>query len=133
VHSKIEVLVLLVAALFDTRNMGNYMGLDQWSSALTNLFQILNLIQENPGLKIIENMVETVDASDAKQTEAENEVRILGSMLGFTERLDDEFLKSLHFLDPHTQEYVQRLRDENLFLLLAVRVEDYYRKQVCCF
>ena len=42
--------------------------------------------------------------------------------MGFIERLDDELFKSLQVLDPHTNMYLERMKDEPLFLALAQKV-----------
>ena len=42
--------------------------------------------------------------------------------MGFIERLDDELFKSLQVLDPHTNAYLERMKDEPLFLALAQKV-----------
>ncbi len=42
--------------------------------------------------------------------------------MGFIERLDDELFKSLQVLDPHTNLYLERMKDEPLFLALAQKV-----------
>jgi len=49
-------------------------------------------------------------------------------VLAFIERLDDELLKSLQFIDPHTQEYVQRLQHEPLLLDLIYTFHEWAEK-----
>eukprot|EP00300_Choanocystis_sp_HF-7_P042265 c9028_g1_i1.p1 GENE.c9028_g1_i1~~c9028_g1_i1.p1 ORF type:complete len:730 (-),score=191.23 c9028_g1_i1:9-2198(-) len=134
VPTKLNVLVVLVAALFDKNGTATYVSAEQWRSAHGNLMVILDLIESNRSLKIVErNEVQVLDAGedfteDADVSQDTNEVRIQGSLLAFAERLDDEFVKSTQSIDPHTQEYVERLKDENLFLLLAVRLQSYYER-----
>jgi len=47
-------------------------------------------------------------------------------MRAFVEQLDAEFIKSLQNIDPHTHEYVERLRDEGSILELAAMVHQHY-------
>lgn len=49
-------------------------------------------------------------------------VQVWGNLVGFIERLDDELFKSLQVLDPHTNLYLERMKDEPLFLALAQKV-----------
>ena len=49
-------------------------------------------------------------------------MQVWGNLVGFIERLDDELFKSLQVLDPHTNLYLERMKDEPLFLALAQKV-----------
>ena len=49
-------------------------------------------------------------------------MQVWGNLVGFVERLDDELFKSLQVLDPHTNLYLERMKDEPLFLALAQKV-----------
>lgn len=52
-------------------------------------------------------------------------VKVWGNLVAFVERLDDEMFKSLQVIDPHTHEYMARLKDEPVLLALAQKVLDY--------
>ncbi|KAM9887081.1 hypothetical protein OXX79_013862, partial [Metschnikowia pulcherrima] len=47
------------------------------------------------------------------------------SVAAIVERLDDEFAKCLQFTDPHSTEYIERLRDESSLYTLIVRAQIY--------
>lgn len=51
---------------------------------------------------------------------------VAGNVYSFAARLSDEYVASLQNLDPHTQEYLDRLGDEPRLLQLLGRAHDYY-------
>lgn len=56
-------------------------------------------------------------------------VRLNASLLGFADRLGDEFVKSLQMLDVHSADYAQRLQDEYALLELANQIREYYERR----
>ena len=53
-------------------------------------------------------------------------VRTVGLLTTIVERLSEEFTKSLQAADPHTQDYIARLKDEEWLVTTAGRVHDYF-------
>ena len=53
-------------------------------------------------------------------------VKVVGNLLTYVTRLEDEYVKSLQHINPHTQEYVARLRDERPLEELAGSIQAYY-------
>ena len=51
---------------------------------------------------------------------------MVGNLLTYVTRLEDEYVKSLQHINPHTQEYVARLRDERPLEELAGSIQAYY-------
>jgi len=47
----------------------------------------------------------------------------------FIDRLDDEFIKSLQNIDPHTSDYVERLSDETFLYSIILRAQKYFEKK----
>jgi len=48
-------------------------------------------------------------------------IPVVGSLASFMVRLDEEYIKSLQRISPHTIEYVMRLRDEGRLVSLPPR------------
>ena len=49
-------------------------------------------------------------------------------MASVVDRLDEEFTKSLQNIDPHTTEYVDRLRDETALYGLIARTQRHFSR-----
>eukprot|EP00013_Stygamoeba_regulata_P024034 CAMPEP_0177656464 /NCGR_PEP_ID=MMETSP0447-20121125/15585_1 /TAXON_ID=0 /ORGANISM="Stygamoeba regulata, Strain BSH-02190019" /LENGTH=900 /DNA_ID=CAMNT_0019160593 /DNA_START=75 /DNA_END=2774 /DNA_ORIENTATION=- len=121
----VEVMVEVVAAQFDVvTSMATHMPVPLWKSAADNLKKILDLLA---GARFI-LMVETEEEAVRVAKKDKSRTPVVGSLLAFFERLDDEFIKSLQFIDPHTTEYVERLTDEATLLELAESIQLYYAR-----
>ncbi|KAG2258380.1 hypothetical protein Bca52824_077674 [Brassica carinata] len=81
----------------------------QFDKFVNNMFTILDLLVKH------DNIVVTVELDE--------------NLVAFLERVDAEFFKSMQNVDPHTREYVERLRDEPLLLALAQNVHDYFERR----
>lgn len=55
-------------------------------------------------------------------------IPVVGSLASFINRLDEEYIKSLQRISPHTIEYVMRLRDEGRLVSLLAKVQNYYTR-----
>src|SRR5271170_2041763 len=83
--------------------------------------QLLELLEENKEWVVIEN-TEDISYDDPPPEPKDGEVvKIRGSLVSFIDRLDDELTKSLQNIDPHTPEYIERLRDEQNLYAVIVR------------
>lgn len=121
-----EILVHLISAQFDlNRSTTSHLPTAIWKSAFDNLNKILDILEKNPSIKLHESAVE--DTSETLLLDEEGEERELrqvsGNLVGFVQRLDDEFIKTLQITDPHIGDYINRLQDENSLLDIALRAQ----------
>lgn len=80
-----------------------------------NYNNVFDILEKTPNLTVSAEVHEDTECLDGP------EMRVQGSVVSFLERLDDELTKSLQIIDPHTTEYVTRLRDEMVFIRVAYR------------
>jgi translation initiation factor 3 subunit C len=127
-YQQIRVLLTLVSARFDLGSGGAAsMPLDQWKAAEKELGLLLKVLENNTEYIVIEN-AEEWDDDDKPPTLAEGEkyIKIPGSVVSYVERLDDELIRSLQSIDPHTSEYIERLTDEGALYNIIFRGLLYY-------
>lgn len=104
------------------------MDIKTWKSVEKEVNLILSIMESDPSFVVCED-AEDLDNDDKEVVpEAGQVVKLRGSIIGYIERLDDEFIKSLQATDPHTPDYIDRLRDEPSLYALLVRSQVYFEK-----
>mmetsp|Transcript_38107 Transcript_38107/g.94732 ORF Transcript_38107/g.94732 Transcript_38107/m.94732 type:complete len:774 (-) Transcript_38107:388-2709(-) len=133
----VELLGHVIAFNFDMHlNMLTAMPVKVWKEIFDVFSRILATLVANPDLKIVviegSTVVDSTQMTTAEVGDEEDEfidtgiTQMTGNVLSYLERLDDEFYKSLQFLDPHAPEYVSRLKDEVPLINLMQDTLAYY-------
>lgn len=86
---------------------------------------VADLLQAGTGVEVNESEV----ADAAAEVERTGVLKVVGSLSLYMIRLGDEYTKSLQSINPHTQEYIGRLKDESVVVELAAKVQGYYERQ----
>jgi len=135
-HMTVKLLSALLSCQMDLSNgLKQVMPTPLWKQCYETITRLMNLLQDHPNIVIIDSddVAEQMEAQEggkkqAKIDDSKIQVSFQGSFHHTVERLADEFTKSLQQADPHTQDYVTRLRDEGYLLDLTERVFVYYRE-----
>lgn len=97
----------IVSAIFDYNpKVSEPMKLEHWSKLLEEIQALIKLLLANEDIVLSETIL---DENEEYETAP---FKIRGCMLTAVERLDDEFTKLLKECDPHSNDYVDRLKDE---------------------
>ncbi|CAK7230763.1 Translation initiation factor 3 subunit c [Sporothrix bragantina] len=113
-YQQIRVLLTLVSTRFDLGSgAASYMPLEHWKAAEKELTSLFKILEKNKEYIVIENAEEWDDDDKPPTLEKDQSyIKIPGSIVSYLERLDDELVRSLQNIDPHTSEYIDRLTDE---------------------
>ncbi|KAG7708522.1 hypothetical protein KL932_000804 [Ogataea haglerorum] len=122
----ISIYLLLVPIRFDLYAKAAFMPLEQWRYALRDINALLDVLEKNRDYVVSETAAPTDDIETEPQPDANGVKQMIGSIASLVERLADELTSHLLAIDPHSTEYVSRLRDESSVYTLLVRAQVYY-------
>ncbi|PVH18149.1 uncharacterized protein CXQ87_001066 [Candidozyma duobushaemuli] len=122
----ISVYQMLLSVRFDASSSQSYMPIEAWKQNEKDFADFLSLLEKHADEYCVSELGIATDDIDIEPPANEKGVKvILGSVAAIVERLDDEFTRSLQNTDPHSIEYVDRLKDEPTLYSLIVRAQVY--------
>jgi translation initiation factor 3 subunit C len=125
-YQRIRVLLSLVSARFDTTSTtGVALDIPLWKQAQQELQTLFNILEANRNMVVIEGAEDWEDDEKLPTIKPDETFKIPGSPASLSERLDDELTRSLQNIDPHTPEYIERLRDESQLYATVLRAQLY--------
>lgn len=127
-YEKISVLLILIPIRFDL-NTG-IMPLQTWKAIESDIRRLFAVLESQDEYVVIETAAEVEDFEKGPAPGVGGVKQIPGSVSALIERLDDEHAKALQVIDPHTQEYIDRLRDESVLQDLFLQAQCYIEKNL---
>merc|ERR1719192_914052 len=122
IHMKIKFAI--IAALFDYNpKLSDAMKPDSWEKCMKGVDELLDLLDEQgENITSGEHILEESEQLDAPP------YKVRGCFLTAVERLDEEFIKVLKGCDAHSNEYVDRLKDEPKVVQILEKAEKLVQK-----
>lgn len=126
VFELISVYQMLLSVRFDAGSNQAFMPVKLWKSNEADAADLLALLEKNFSSYQVSEAGAPTDDIDVEPVANASGVKVVqGSISSVLERLDDEFAKYLQHTDPHSTEYIERLKGESDLYNLIVRAQVY--------
>merc|ERR1719483_1625877 len=122
IHMKIKFAV--ISALFDYNpKLTDAMKPDSWENCMAGVDELLDMLEEQgDNVTTGDHILEESEVLD------EAPFKVRGCFLTSVERLDEEFIKVLKGCDAHSNEYVDRLKDEPKVVTILEKADKLVQK-----
>lgn len=116
----------LIPIRFDSSATLSYQPIDQWKASQQDIVKFFDTLEECIDKYHVTELAPHNDFIEEEPQANENGIKqVLGSVYSFVERLDEEFNKSLLNTDPHSSDFLDRLKDEQGVYNLILRSQLY--------
>ncbi|XP_069738320.1 eukaryotic translation initiation factor 3 subunit C-like [Phaenicophaeus curvirostris] len=123
---ELKVKFNIVASLYDSSpNLAACMKPELWQKCLGCIEELLELLFAHPDIFVGENIAEESE----NLANPDQPFRVRGCILTLVERMDEEFTKIMQSTDPHSQEYVEHLKDEARVCAIIARLQRYLQEK----
>ncbi|KAK7873145.1 hypothetical protein R5R35_006367 [Gryllus longicercus] len=120
----IKIKFAIVSSVFDYNpKFSEAMKPEYWAKLLDNIDECVEQLLATPEIMVGEQVLEENEILDKAP------YKVRGCILTIVERLDEEFIKLLKECDPHSNEYVERLKDEKRVSHIIDKVQEYLERQ----
>ncbi|SCU79499.1 LADA_0B01090g1_1 [Lachancea dasiensis] len=116
----------LIPIRFDSSATLSYQPLEQWKASHRDIANLFDTLEAHLDQYHVSEYAPRNDFIEEEPQVNESGIKeILGSVYSFVERLDEEFNKSLLNTDPHSSDFLDRLKDEQSVYNLILRSQLY--------
>ncbi|CAR21770.1 translation initiation factor eIF3 core subunit c [Lachancea thermotolerans CBS 6340] len=116
----------LIPIRFDSSATLSYQPIDQWKASQQDIAKLFDTLEDSIDAYHVSELAPHNDFIEEEPQPNEQGIKqVLGSVYSFVERLDEEFNKSLLNTDPHSSDFLDRLKDEQGVYNLILRSQLY--------
>ncbi|XP_065166678.1 LOW QUALITY PROTEIN: eukaryotic translation initiation factor 3 subunit C-like [Atheta coriaria] len=119
----VKIKFAIISSIFDYNpKVSDAMKPEYWTKLMERMTELMDTLHKHPEVIISENVTDETENYETVP------YHVRGCVLTSVERLDDEFIKLLKECDPHSNEYVERLKDECKVASLIEKVQLYLER-----
>jgi translation initiation factor 3 subunit C len=120
----LRILLDIADAAFDVPSSSSFMKDEMWKFCLDYLVKVLNTLEANSTVEIYPFTDDLINYTDPTKP-----YKIFGSLLGYLERMNEEYIKILQNTDAHSTDYLTKLQADSTIADIIKRTQLYFESK----